>query len=149
MTLTEPIRYELFDIKYIGIKLRQNINRTLLGQTILSNNGEEEIDVTAVIGFEFDVERNFGHHDGIARSIETTAYMGASEPVHFFWGIQKSGHEVNSKSVGTRLQPGTALNVTLWGNYTTKEGPYKANLVTHWGDGTKSKKKLVQISNVS
>lgn len=121
----------------------------MLGQTILRNDGSEEANVNAIIGYEFDVDRNFGNHDGIARSVATTAFVPKNEQVEFFWGIQKNDHEVSSKGVGTRLFPGTALNVTLWGNYTTSEGPYRANLVTYWSDGTKSKKKLVQVSNVS
>jgi hypothetical protein len=149
LTATEPLRYELSDIKFSTIKLRQKLNRTLLGQTVLKNEGDVEMDVNAVIGYEYDVERNFGNHDGIARSINTTAFVSKNERVEFFWGIQKNDHAVSSKGVGTRLLPGTALNVTLWGNYTTNEGPYRANLVTFWADGTKSKKKLVQISNVS
>lgn len=149
LTATEPLRYELSGIKFSTIKLRQKINRTLLGQTILRNDGEEEVDVTAVIGYEFDVDRYFGNHDGIARSVQTTAFMSKNEQVEFFWGIQKNDHEVSSKVVGTRLLPGTALNVTLWGNYTTNEGPYEASLVTYWSDGTKSKKKIVKVINVS
>lgn len=47
-----------------------------------------------------------------------------------------------------RLLPGTALNVTLWGNYTTNEGPYRANLVTYWADGKKSKKRPVLVTSV-
>lgn len=148
LTATEPIRYELSDIKFSTIKLRQKHNRTLLGQTVLKNEGDVEMDVNAVIGYEYDVIRNFGNHDGIARSINTTAYVSKNERVDFFSGIQKNDHAVSSKGVGTRLLPGTALNVTLWGNYTTNEGPYRANLVTFWADGTKSKKKLVQISSV-
>lgn len=149
LTATEPIRYELSDIKFTSMKLRQKFNRTLLGQTVLKNEGDIEMDVNAVIGYVYDIERNFGNYDGIARSINTTAHVSKNEKVDFFWGIQKNEQAVSSKSVGTMLMPGTALNVTLWGNYTTNEGPYKANLVTFWADGTKSKKKLVTITAVS
>jgi hypothetical protein len=148
LTATEAIRYELHDIKFSTIKLRQKQNRTLLGQTVLKNEGDDEMDVTAVIGYEYNVVRNFGNHEGIARSINTTAFVTKTEQVHFFWGIQKNDHAVSSKAVGTRLLPGTALNVTLWGNYTTNEGPYRASLVTYWADGTKSKKRIIQVQSV-
>lgn len=55
---------------------------------------------------------------------------------------------MSSKTVGTRLKPGTAVNVTLWANYTVKEGPYDANLVVYYVDGTKSKKRKITVSMV-
>lgn len=149
LTATEPIGYELKDVNFIMSKLRSNTNRTLLGQTVLKNEGETEVDVNAVIGYEFDIVRNFGNHEGIARSINTTAHISKTQQVNFFWGIQKQDHAVNSKGVGTRLLPGTALNVTLWGKYTTNEGPYRAKLTTYWADGLTTKKRLEQISTVS
>lgn len=149
LTAIEPVRYELLDIKFLISKLRQTSNRTLLGQTVLKNDADTENDVTSVIGYSFDVVRNFGTHEGIARSINTTAFVTKTKEFNFFWGIQKTDHEVSSKGVSTRLQPGTALNITLWGNYTNNEGPYTAYLVTHWADGTKSKKRRVQIASVS
>lgn len=37
-------------------------------------------------------------------------------------------------SVQSLLQPGTALNVTVWGNYTREEKPYRAKLTTYYKD---------------
>lgn len=143
------MRYELHDLKFKTTKLQESKNRTLLGQTILKNDGFEESDVNAAIAYKYDVIRNFGNHEGIARSVDTTAYLSKSETFDFFWGIQKSEELESSKSVGTRLKPGTAVNVTLWANHTTKEGPYDANLVIHYTDGTKSKKRRVTVNSVS
>lgn len=102
LTVTEAIRYELHDFKFSTIKLRQRQNRTMLGQTVLKNEGDDENDVNAVIGYEYNVVRNFGTHEGIARSVNTTAFVSKSDPVNFFWGIQKNDHAVSSKGVGTR-----------------------------------------------
>ena len=102
LTATEAIRYELHDFKFSTQKLREKNNRTLLGQAVLKNEGDEEMDVTSVIGYEYDVVRNFGTHEGIARSINTTAFLSKNDAVNFFWGIQKNDHSINSKSVGTR-----------------------------------------------
>lgn len=101
LTATEAIRYELHDIKFLTQKLRQKHNRTLLGQAILKNEGDEEMDATSVIGYDYDVIRNFGTHEGIGRSVNTTAFLN-NDQVDFFWGIQKNVHAINSKSVGTR-----------------------------------------------
>lgn len=46
-------------------------------------------------------------------------------------------NKINSqqtKAVSTTLQPGTAINVTLSGNYTRIEAPYKATLVSFYED---------------
>lgn len=121
-----------------------------MGQTILKNEGSEESDVNAVIGYEHEISRNFGTHEGIARSVNTTVFMSKTESFSFFWGIQKNEKVLSSKTVGTRLKPGTAVNVTLWANYTTKEGPYEiGQLIIFYVDGTESKKKNIYVSSVS
>jgi hypothetical protein len=145
----EAIHYELHDMKFKTFKLQEKKERRLLGQTVLKNEGEEEVDVKAVIGYEYSFERNLGSHEGIARSINTTVFVSKHEAFSFFWGIQKTDVVLNSKTVGTILPAGTAINVTLWGNYTVKEGPYDAQLIVYWADGTHSKKRKVTVSAVS
>jgi hypothetical protein len=149
LKVIEPARYELSDIKFNSLTLRQKSERQLLGSTILKNEGNEEVDVTATIGYKYQVVRNFGSHDGVARSINTTAFITKTEKFEFFWGIQKENTVIDSKSVNTRLLPGTAINVTLYGNYSTSEGPYKAYIVTYFTDGSKSKKRHELFSMVS
>lgn len=149
LTTFEPIRYELHEIKFKSLKLRETKNRTLLGQTMLKNEEDKPTEVNAMIGYEFNQIRNLGHLDGIARSVNTTVYANKKEIYSFFWGIQQDVKILNTKGVGLVLEPGTALNITLWGNYTIKEGPYDANLVIHYADGTKSKKRRIIVNNVS
>lgn len=55
---------------------------------------------------------------------------------------------MSSKTVGTRLKPGTAVNVTLWANYTSKEGSYDGQLVVFYVDGTESKRRNISVSSV-
>jgi len=129
--------------------LKVDTNRTLLGQTMLRNDGEKTAEVNAVIGYEYNLTRNLGHHEAIARSVNTTVFVAKKEVYNFFWGLEASTHIVNTKGVSTVLQPGTALNISLWGNYTTRDGPYEAQLVIHWADGTKSKKRRIKVNAVS
>jgi hypothetical protein len=145
----EPVAYEIFDMKFKKLKLTENINRTALGLTILENKDDKESNVDAVIGYTRNIIRNFGSFEGMARYVNTSIYMNNETPVKILWGIPTTETIIDSKSVSTRLQPGTALNVTLWGNYTAKEGPYDINLVIYWADGTKSKKRKVSIPMVS
>lgn len=149
LRVIEPARYELSDIKFSTSTLQQKSERIILGSTILKNEGNEEVDVSATIGYSYKIVRNFGQHEGVARSVNTTAFITKNEKFEFYWGIEKENTVVDSKSVSTRLLPGTALNVTLWGNYSTSEGPYKAYIVTYFADGSKSKKRHELFSLVS
>lgn len=45
----EALRYELYDVKFKTTKLRESKTRTLLGQTILKNEGLEESDVNGKV----------------------------------------------------------------------------------------------------
>ena len=66
---------------------------------------------------------SFGVNDGVARGIQVLVYE-TGEPAELLWGIVKADKVIETKTVSTRLMPGTALNVTMWGNYTSSEGPY-------------------------
>lgn len=147
LTTFEPIKYELHDIKFKSIKLKESKNRTLLGQTILKNEGDQPIEVNAVIGYHFRMLSNLGHHDAIARGVNTTVYKEKKEVYSFLWGIQEDQLLQQTKGIGTVLEPGTALNVTLWGNYTTREGPYDAYLYITYSDGSRSKRSRITVNN--
>ncbi|XP_070498574.1 protein unzipped [Chironomus tepperi] len=142
----EAVHYELHDIKFSTIKLKIDTNRTLLGQTMLRNEGEQPAEVNAVIGYEYNLTRNLGHHEAIARSVNTTVFVAKKEVYNCFWGIETNNHVMQTKGVSTTLQPGTALNISLWGNYTIRDGPYDAQLIIHWADGTKSKKRRIRVN---
>lgn len=49
-----------------------------------------------------------------------------------------------TKTVSVSLQPGTALNVTLSGNYTKLEAPYKASLVSFYADSQDSVSRKIE-----
>ncbi|CAG9806132.1 unnamed protein product [Chironomus riparius] len=142
----EPLHYELHDIKFSTIKLKVETKRILLGQTMLRNDGEQSAEVNAVIGYEYNLTRNLGHHDAIARSVNTTVFVAKKEVYNCFWGLETNNRVMNTKGVSTTLQPGTALNISLWGNYTVRDGPYDAHLIIHWADGTKSKKRRIRVN---
>lgn len=55
---------------------------------------------------------------------------------------------IQMKQVSASLQPGTAMNVTLVGNYTKSEGPYKAKLKSYYADTNETKTRDIE-PNVS
>lgn len=55
---------------------------------------------------------------------------------------------IQIKQVSASLQPGTSMNVTLVGNYTKMEGPYKAKLKSYYADSDEPKTRDIE-ANVS
>lgn len=51
---------------------------------------------------------------------------------------------IQMKQVSASLQPGTAMNVTLKGNYTKMEGPYKAKLKSYYADIDETKTRDIE-----
>lgn len=51
---------------------------------------------------------------------------------------------IQIKQVSASLQPGTAMNVTLKGNYTKLEGPYKAKLKSYYADSDEPKTRDIE-----
>jgi hypothetical protein len=45
---------------------------------------------------------------------------------------------IETKAASIVLLPGTAVNVTIKGNYTKTEAPYSANLVAYFADNSDS-----------
>lgn len=46
--------------------------------------------------------------------------------------------------MSANLEPGTSMNVTLHGNYTKMEGPYKAKLKSYYADTTETKTRDIE-----
>uniref|UniRef100_A0A0A1XP79 Protein unzipped n=1 Tax=Zeugodacus cucurbitae TaxID=28588 RepID=A0A0A1XP79_ZEUCU len=126
---TEPFRYELKDIKLSNIRLEMRENITDLASSVLANRGDMYILVESVMTYEFDYIQYWGSHEGVARGLPTKVYeKDAKVPVEVKWGLKYVEKRSETKSVHTKLWPGTALNVTLKGNYVTLEAPYTAKL---------------------
>lgn len=105
--------------------------------------------VETVISYDFDQFQYWGTHEGVARGLPTKIYeRGAKAPLEIFWALRHSVNRVETKTVSADLAPGTALNVTLIGNYTSMEAPYSATLVAYYQetDGSVSRKILSTVS---
>lgn len=51
---------------------------------------------------------------------------------------------VQVRPVSANLEPGTSMNVTLRGNYTKMEGPYKAKLKSYYADTTETRTRDIE-----
>ncbi|XP_067627487.1 protein unzipped [Eurosta solidaginis] len=130
---TEPFRYELKDIKLDTIRLDMRENITDLASSVLANRGDMYFLVESVMTYEFDQVQYWGSHEGVARGLPTKIYeKDTIVPTEIKWGLKYVDKRSETKSVHTKLWPGTALNVTLKGNYVTLEAPYSAKLYAYY-----------------
>ncbi|CAD7089199.1 unnamed protein product [Hermetia illucens] len=134
----EPVRYELREIKIDKWRTDIKVNQTYLGSAVLSNTDDLPRLVETVISFTYDKVQIWGVHDGVARGLPTKVYEVGQPVNEIRWGLKDSDKVVDVKTVSTTLKPGTALNVTLKGNYTTLDAPYKATLVAYYADNDDS-----------
>lgn len=119
-----------------------------MGHSTLKNEEEHDSQIEVAIGYNYETRRNFGSHAGIARGVESVLYEG-DDNRDFLWGIWTPMINVNTKTVSTRMPAGTAMNVTMWGNYTTIEGPFSAKLKTFWSDNSKPTTRVIKVIEVS
>lgn len=130
---TEPVRYELRDIKVDKWRRQDKTNNTELGWTVLQNTEGLTNLVESVITYEFDRMYYWGTYDGVVRGLPTTVYE-LRKPQEISWGLKMNEKVIETKTVSTNLLPGTAINITLIGEYTSSEGIYTANLKRYFAD---------------
>lgn len=130
---TEPVRYELSDIKIDNLRRQDRTNSTTLGSTVLQNSDSRTNLVESVISYEFDRVSYWGTYDGVVRGLPTTVYE-KRKPQEISWGLSTTERVIETKTVSTNLQPGTAINITIMGEYTKSEGPYTALLKRYFAD---------------
>lgn len=132
---TEPVRYELSSI-VVDKWRRQDkpINTTELGWTVLQNTDSMTNLVESVITYEYDRMYYWGTYDGVVRGLPTTVYDTRKPPQEISWGLKMTERVTEAKAVSTNLEPGTAINITIKGDYMKSEGPYTANLRRYFAD---------------
>ncbi|ALC42815.1 uzip [Drosophila busckii] len=130
---TEPVRYELRDIKLDRLRtlIRDNLTELATGQ--LENLGDTYNTMEKVMSYSFDQLQYWGSHEGVARGLPTKIYeKDASTPSEINWALKRGEKRPETKVVSAKLWPGTAINVTLLGNYVTLEAPYSAKLFAYY-----------------
>lgn len=130
---TDPVRYELRDIKIDKWRRQDKTNTTELGWTVLKNTEQMSNLVESVVSYEFERMYYWGTYDGVVRGLPTTVYE-LRKPQDIEWGLKKVEKVIETKTVSTNLQPGTAINITIIGEYTKSEGPYTASLKRYFAD---------------
>lgn len=103
-----------------------------------------------MLTYGFDHVQYWGAHEGVARGLPTKVFeMDSSLPAEINWGLRHSEKRFETKSVNTKLWPGTALNVTIRGNYVSMAAPYTAKLFAyyHGSDDRVSRKITAEVTD--
>lgn len=133
----EPVKYELRNIKLNKLRTVIRKNTTILGATVLSNEEDMTNQAETVITYDFTKTTNYGRQPGVGNGVPTKVIdPRTQQSVDIFWGVELTERKFETKAINTILQPGTAINVTLFGNYTEMEAPYNAMLKAYYDDNS-------------
>ncbi|XP_039481558.1 protein unzipped [Drosophila santomea] len=126
---TEPFRYELRDIKLDRLRTDIQENMTELVTRRLENLEDKYSTVETILSYTFNYNQYWGSHEGVARGLPTKIFeKDEAVPAEINWALKHTEKRSENKAVHTKLWPGTAINVTLRGNYVTLEAPYSGKL---------------------
>lgn len=89
---SEPIRYELRDIKKDKWRTSITPNITILGEAVLSNTGEYSNTVETVISYVFNRIIYWGTVEGVARGLPTEVFESGKPSLKLKegWGLKVS-----------------------------------------------------------
>ncbi|XP_055529404.1 protein unzipped [Wyeomyia smithii] len=133
----EPVQYELRNIRPNKLRTVIKKNTTILGSTILSNEEDITNQAETVITYDYAKVTSYGRQAGVGNGVPTKVIdFRTQQPVDMYWGVELTERKFETKAINTILQPGTAINVTLLGNYTEMEAPYVANLKAYYDDNS-------------
>ncbi|XP_023163132.1 protein unzipped [Drosophila hydei] len=140
---TEPFSYELRDIKLDRLRTSLRENMTELASSILENRGDTYATMEKIISYSFDYLQYWGSHEGVAKGLPTKIYeKNLATPAEINWALKRGEKRHENKAVFSKLWPGTAINVTLLGNYVTLEAPYTAKLSAFYYDSESVSRKI-------
>lgn len=140
---TEPYRYELRDIKLDRIRTNLRENSTELATGRLENIGDTHETVERVMSYSFDYLQYWGAHEGVAKGLPTKIFeKNVAVPAEINWALKHGEKRRENKAVYSKLLPGTAINVTLRGNYVTLDAPYTAKLSAFYYDSESVSRKI-------
>lgn len=132
---TEPVAYEFKQLKFRRTGRRFPKRKLTLAQTILKNdeNGLQKVD--SVMTYNYSYFLGWGKGHGMQTGLPFTVFLPNGSKVEGMWALPKSEDKVETVPVEKYLEEGTAVNITLVGNYTEMEVPYTATVVAIYKDG--------------
>lgn len=134
---TEPESYELKNIKFARINKHHPKKQHVLGHAILKNEENTFQRVESVINYSYDYNLFWGKGHGLLTGLPLKVNLPSGNQINGSWALHYMAPQVDLVPVERFLEAGTAVNVTLLGNYTELEIPYTATIVQNYKDGEK------------
>jgi len=95
------------------------------------------------MSYSFDYLQYWGSHEGVAKGLPTKIFeKNVLVPAEINWALKHGEKRRENKAVFSKLWPGTAINVTLRGNYVTLDAPYVAKLFAFYHDSESVSRKI-------
>ncbi|KAK6632484.1 hypothetical protein RUM44_007526 [Polyplax serrata] len=144
LTELEPVRYELNNVKYTLLRRRIEKEKRRLSFTTLKNNENVPLKADSALAFDSPYSSYWGQGSAMLKGLTTTIRNATTGHIvaEIEWGIEDKEERKDIRRVELLLQPGAAVNVTLWGNETTSELSYAGTLISFYKDGTTTTRKI-------
>lgn len=130
----EPVKYEFKHIKFDKLKSKHKYHPRILGTTVLKNEVEGEQKVDTVLSYNYTHFMDWGKNHGLLIALPFVVNMPNGPEYVGKWGISKSENKTEVVPIERKLEEGTAVNVTLRGNYTESEIPYVSTVTAYYKD---------------
>lgn len=141
----EAINYELGPLQVVRNRRKiQSQEDVRLAHTILDNMTEdgpvtEETNVASTLSYVVTHSAYLSHVRGMIKGLPASVHLGGDSggggTVHFRWGDSTiSGSFPQLMDVSHRLEPGTAVNVSLTARRVTFDAPFSARLGSTYSD---------------
>lgn len=111
----------------------------VLGHVQLKNEDDfgGVVRVDTVISYNYTYSLYWGHGHGLLTGLPINYRQQNGQVLHGQWGLQDPVDKVEVAPIEAYLEPGTAVNVTLSGNYGEWDVPYTAMITAIYKDGDK------------
>lgn len=120
----EPINYEFKNTKFNNIKAKYKMKREVLGSTVLKNEIEGVQRVDTVMSYNYSHYIYWGKGHGLLVGNPFSVVLPNGTKIMGKWTISQTNQRFETVPIEKYLPEGTAVNVTLFGNYTESDVPY-------------------------
>ncbi|KAL3282742.1 hypothetical protein HHI36_005911 [Cryptolaemus montrouzieri] len=129
----EPIRYEFKHSKFDRIKSKHTNHPKILGTTFLKNEEVGVQRVDTVLSYNYTHYMNWGKEHGLLIALPFSVDLNGTK-FNGKWGFPESVDKTEVVPIERYLEEGTAVNVTLKGNYTESDIPYVTTVTAFFKD---------------
>ncbi|XP_054281996.1 protein unzipped-like isoform X4 [Macrosteles quadrilineatus] len=132
---SEPTNYEITSMKFTEKRRKESRTLKELGSATLKNDQSQyTAKVDTVVAYDNLVSMYWGQGRAMLKGLNTIIRLPNGNREEIKWGIPFTEERKDVYKVEAHLEPGTAVNVTVWGNQTDSEVPYSGQLVAVYED---------------